>query len=64
MRVYDTPTHWHEEPDCDPHFEDRMIEKYGEDWKQKLKEAKEEYEFYNFPEEEDFKHINLEGLNL
>ena len=61
MRIYDTPTHWHYEPDVDPVFEDKMIERYGDDWKQVLQDQQEEYEFYNF---EDEKHLNIEGLNL
>lgn len=46
MRVYDTPTHWHWEPDIDPMLEDKMIELYGDDWKQKLEDEKELYESY------------------
>lgn len=63
MRVYDTPTHWHEEPDYSPELEEHYFELYGENWKEIVKEKEEEYEFYTFPDE-DIKHINLEGINL
>ncbi len=51
MRVYDTPTQWHLEPDIDPHKEDLLREQYGEKWKEKLAEEKEEFEFYNFDDD-------------
>jgi hypothetical protein len=55
MRIYDTPTHWHEEPDIDPVFEENMIYLYGENWKEILKERENEseYEFYTFPDDDD-----------
>lgn len=61
MKIYDTPTHWHEEPDIDPFLEEKYREQYGEKWKEKLEEMEEETEFYYFDDE---KHINIEGLNL
>jgi hypothetical protein len=61
MRVYDTPSHWHHEPDIDPFKEEELVELHGENWKEVLADREEEYEFYNF---EDEKHINIEGLNL
>lgn len=56
MRVYDTPTRWHWEPDIDPMYEDRMIELFGEDWQ----DRDEDYDDDEIP----LKHINLPGLNL
>lgn len=44
MRVYDTPTHWHWEPDVDPVYEEHMINLYGDNWKQKLEEEHDAYE--------------------
>lgn len=49
MRVYDTPTHWHWEPDMDPYKEEKLVEQFGENWKEVLEEV--EYEFYNFDDE-------------
>ena len=51
MRVYDTPTHWHEEPDVDPVLEQKMFDLYGENWQEKIARDKEEYEFYNFEDD-------------
>ncbi len=51
MRVYDTPTQWHYEPDIDPYEEDKLIEQYGPNWKEALAEYKAEYEFYNFEDD-------------
>lgn len=49
MRVYDTPTHWHWEPDMDPFKEEEMIEKYGENWRDHI-----EFEYFEEDEDEFF----------
>lgn len=51
MRIYDTPTHWHYEPDIDPVEEEKLIAQYGPKWKEALDEYKQEYEFYNFEDD-------------
>lgn len=51
MIVYDTPSHSHWEPDIDPFQEDRLIEIYGENWRQALIEQEEEREFFMYEEE-------------
>jgi len=55
MKVYDTPTHWHWEPDIDPYKEERMIERYGEDWKEKKENA--EFEFYEFRDDDEITYL-------
>ena len=51
IRIYDTASHYHMEPDMDPFEVDKMIEMYGDNWREVLKDAKEEYEFYNFEDD-------------